>query len=153
MLGNYGIHVTSGEVTINGATLRTSEKIHWVDAPHCHALPVIRCPEAATLELLPRLSIAGLRSLANLSPQLRRLWNEGITPSNENAASSDPMFQIVSIPYISIIKHKHTADSICSYILQRTVRKGRRCRISSRLPNGTGILPNWSRIPSRSHVP
>lgn len=95
MLGNYGIHVTSGEVTINGATLRTSEKIHWVDAPHCHALPVIRCPEAATLELLPRLSIAGLRSLANLSPQLRRLWNEGITPSNENAASSDPMFQIL----------------------------------------------------------
>ncbi|XXH01507.1 hypothetical protein Hte_007867 [Hypoxylon texense] len=95
MLGNYGVHVTSGEVTINGATLRASEKIYWVDAPHCHSLPVIRCSDAATLNLLPHLSIAGLRSLANLSPHFRRLWNETISPSNDNATSSDPTFQIL----------------------------------------------------------
>ncbi|KAI1770187.1 hypothetical protein F4818DRAFT_433726 [Hypoxylon cercidicola] len=105
ILGNYGVHVTSGEVTINGATLTTSEKIHWVNAAHCHALPVIRCSDTATLELLPHSGIAGLRSLANLSPQFRRLWNES-TSSNGNAASSDPAFQIL---YTSADGPKKTA--------------------------------------------
>ncbi|KAI1768449.1 hypothetical protein GGR53DRAFT_409928 [Hypoxylon sp. FL1150] len=98
ILGSYGVHVTLGEVTINGATLRTSEKTHWVDAPHCHALPVIRCSDDATLELLPHPSATGLRSLANISPQFRRLWNES-APSNGKAASTKSLtnstFQIL----------------------------------------------------------
>ncbi|KAL7619516.1 Polynucleotide 5'-hydroxyl-kinase grc3 [Parahypoxylon ruwenzoriense] len=91
ILGSYGIHVTSGEVTINGATLRSSDKPHWVDAPYCHALPVIRCADAAALELLSHPSAPSLKSLGRLSPQFRKLWNE----TNENSTSPETTFQIL----------------------------------------------------------
>ncbi|KAI1377967.1 hypothetical protein F4677DRAFT_453709 [Hypoxylon crocopeplum] len=92
ILGNYGIRVTSGEITVNGATLRHSDdKVHWVDAPHCHALPVIRCSSSATLELHPHPSDEGLRSLGKLFPQFRKLWNE----SNPSSKKSDSTFQIL----------------------------------------------------------
>ncbi|OTA99145.1 hypothetical protein M426DRAFT_94378 [Hypoxylon sp. CI-4A] len=86
ILGNYGIRVTAGELTINGAILKNSDKVYWVNAPHCHALPVIRCPEAANLELLPHPHAIDLRSLGKLSPQFRKLWNEP-SPSDKDTAS------------------------------------------------------------------
>ncbi|KAI0886816.1 uncharacterized protein GGS22DRAFT_118094 [Annulohypoxylon maeteangense] len=76
ILGSYGIRVTSGEITINGATLRSTEKACWVEAPHCHALPVIRCSDRATTELLPHQNAVAMKSLGKLSPYFRRLWNE-----------------------------------------------------------------------------
>ncbi|KAI0598380.1 hypothetical protein F4775DRAFT_555250 [Biscogniauxia sp. FL1348] len=76
VLGSYGVRVDSGEVTLVGATLRPSRTVHWVDAPHCHALPVIRCSEDAVLELNPHPGADSLRQLGKLSPQFGRLWNE-----------------------------------------------------------------------------
>ncbi|KAI1339790.1 hypothetical protein F5Y15DRAFT_382135 [Xylariaceae sp. FL0016] len=76
ILGSYGIRVESGEITIYGATLNTSQRIHMVDAPHCHALPVIRCVEDATIELCPHPGVATLRELGSLSPLFRKLWND-----------------------------------------------------------------------------
>ncbi|KAI1080401.1 hypothetical protein F5B20DRAFT_111833 [Whalleya microplaca] len=93
ILGSYGIHMKSGKITINGATLRTSTTVHWVDAPHCHALPVIRCPDNATLELLPHPSATGLRSLGRLSSHFRRLWNEANTSVHDS--SSESTFRIL----------------------------------------------------------
>lgn len=76
VLGSYGIHVTSGEVTVNGATLERSKQIYWVDAPYCHALPVIRCPEEAAFDLHSHPGASTLRNLGKLSPYFRRLWND-----------------------------------------------------------------------------
>ncbi|KAM0811499.1 putative Polynucleotide 5'-hydroxyl-kinase GRC3 [Seiridium cardinale] len=92
ILGSYGIHVISGHVTICGAVLRSSSKTRWVHAPHCHALPVIRCPEQAVIELEPCLAAQGLRRLGTLSPLFRRLWNESSAP---RGAAGDSSFSIL----------------------------------------------------------
>ncbi|KAI8627272.1 hypothetical protein F5Y19DRAFT_183749 [Xylariaceae sp. FL1651] len=76
ILGSYGIRVASGEVTIYGASLKVAKDISWVHAPHCYALPVIRCAEDAILELHPHLGAQGLKDLGKLSPLFRRLWPE-----------------------------------------------------------------------------
>ncbi|KAI0165144.1 hypothetical protein GGR52DRAFT_575237 [Hypoxylon sp. FL1284] len=95
ILGNYGIRVTHGEVTISGATLTVSDKMAWVNAPQCHALPVIRCPEDAKIELHCHPDVAGLMSLANLSPQFRRLWNENTSSPLDGSPSSSLTYQIL----------------------------------------------------------
>ncbi|KAI1476052.1 hypothetical protein F4774DRAFT_262065 [Daldinia eschscholtzii] len=95
ILGNYGIRVTSGEITLNGAILRNSGKVHWVDAPHCHALPVLRCSDNASLELLPNPATAGIRGLGRLAPQFRKLWNEPDMSTNKKDTSSSSTFTIL----------------------------------------------------------
>lgn len=66
----------AGEATISGASLHPSEAVHWVHAPHCHALPVLRCSERSLIELHPHPSAHGVRSLEKLSPIFGSLWNE-----------------------------------------------------------------------------
>ncbi|KAI1139161.1 hypothetical protein F5Y05DRAFT_340093 [Hypoxylon sp. FL0543] len=95
ILGSYGLRVTSGEITINGATLRGSNNVHWVDAPYCHALPVVRCSDSAITELLPHPGATELRSLGMLSPLFRKLWNESNVVSDANSTPSDSTFQIL----------------------------------------------------------
>ncbi|KAF3067364.1 Polynucleotide 5'-hydroxyl-kinase GRC3 [Daldinia childiae] len=95
ILGSYGIRVKSGEITLNGAILRISDRVHWVNAPHCHALPVIRCSNDASLELLPHPTASGLRSLGKLAPQFRKLWNESSISSNKNSVSPYTTFLIL----------------------------------------------------------
>lgn len=76
ILGSYGIRVKSGEAKIAGATLQPSQTIHWVHAPHCHALPVLRCTDQSVIELHNHQGAQGLRSLEKLSPLFGVLWNE-----------------------------------------------------------------------------
>ncbi|KAI0475649.1 hypothetical protein GGR56DRAFT_646782 [Xylariaceae sp. FL0804] len=96
ILGNYGVRVDSGEITINGATLRPSKTVYWIDAPHCHALPVIRCADSAALELRPHPGAEGLRNLGRLSPLFNRLWNEAAQPSPDTKHTvASPTFQVL----------------------------------------------------------
>lgn len=76
ILGSYGIRVKSGEAAIAGATLLPSQTIHWVHAPHCHALPVLRCTEQSVIELHNHQGAPSLRNLERLSPLFGALWNE-----------------------------------------------------------------------------
>lgn len=62
-----------------GATLYPSETLHWVHAPHCHALPVLRCSERSIVEIHSHPSVSGLRRLERLSPTFGSLWNEATT--------------------------------------------------------------------------
>ncbi|KAI1870353.1 uncharacterized protein JN550_005281 [Neoarthrinium moseri] len=93
ILGSYGIRVASGEVTLYGATLRPSDKRHWVHAPHCHALPVLRCPEHASVEVESHPGAEPIRGLGSLSPLFRKLWNETSGPQSGKAAV--PTFTIL----------------------------------------------------------
>ncbi|KAG6001195.1 hypothetical protein E4U21_004616 [Claviceps maximensis] len=70
VLGSFGIRVVTGEVTIAGATLQSSESIFWVYAPHCLALP----------------------KLGRLSPLFRRLWNE---PAEANDDAGKRSFRFI----------------------------------------------------------
>ncbi|KAI0968477.1 hypothetical protein F4678DRAFT_474593 [Xylaria arbuscula] len=87
ILGSYGIRVESGEITIYGASLKTSQGISWVHAPQSHALPVIRCAEEATLELRPHPDAQGLKNLGILSPLFRKLWWESPDPASHQKES------------------------------------------------------------------
>ncbi|KAH0441951.1 RNA processing protein [Colletotrichum camelliae] len=90
VLGSYGIKVISGEVTVAGATIRPTDGIQWVHAPHCHGIPVVRCSDETTLELHPHPQAASLRKLERLSPLFRSLWNEpDETKSSKKRATVD----------------------------------------------------------------
>ncbi|KAF4416651.1 Polynucleotide 5'-hydroxyl-kinase GRC3 [Colletotrichum fructicola] len=87
---SYGIKVISGEVTVAGATIRPTDGIQWVHAPHCHGIPVVRCSDETTLELHPHPQAASLRKLERLSPLFRSLWNEPEeTKSSKKRAAVD----------------------------------------------------------------
>ena len=87
VLGSYGVRVSDGEATLAGAILRPSNTTHWVHAPHCHAVPVLRCSDETTIELRPHPAVSGLRQLEGLSPIFGRLWNE---QSSERKRGRDP---------------------------------------------------------------
>ncbi|KAI3401111.1 hypothetical protein diail_257 [Diaporthe ilicicola] len=76
ILGSYGIRVKKGEASIAGATLSPSQTVHWVHAPHCHALPVLRCSEQSVIELHDHQGAHELRNMEKLSPLFGSLWNE-----------------------------------------------------------------------------
>ncbi|KAJ9148642.1 Polynucleotide 5'-hydroxyl-kinase GRC3 [Pleurostoma richardsiae] len=97
ILGNYGIRVQEGEATIAGATLYPSDTIHWVSAPHCHALPVLRCSDDSILELHSHPAAAKLRKLERLSPVFCNLWNDDRSAGKGvRKAHAPPSFQILS---------------------------------------------------------
>ncbi|KXH39145.1 hypothetical protein CSAL01_03176 [Colletotrichum salicis] len=89
VLGSYGIKVLDGEITIAGASVRASDGTKWVHAPHCHAIPVLRCSEETKLELHPHPQGAGLRKLERLSPLFRSLWHEPEGKASKRGAKTD----------------------------------------------------------------
>ncbi|RCI13272.1 hypothetical protein L249_0119 [Ophiocordyceps polyrhachis-furcata BCC 54312] len=76
IVGSFGVRVLTGEVTVTGAVLRPSQNIHWIHAPHCHAIPVLRTTETTSLELHQDYEAEGLRQLGRLSPLFRNIWND-----------------------------------------------------------------------------
>lgn len=128
--------MTSGEITINGAILRSAEKIHWVDAPHCHSLPVIRCSNTATIELSSNSNVAAaFRGLGRLSPHFRKLWNESPSSSPAQMATGpESTFQTVHSPQNTI---SNLSNNVNSYIHQPTVQKEYRCK--TLFPRQSGI--------------
>ncbi|PTB69227.1 hypothetical protein BBK36DRAFT_1112231 [Trichoderma citrinoviride] len=95
VIGSFGIKVSAGEATVYGASLRPSDTIHWVHAPHCHAIPVIRTSEKVTLELHSDPNADGLRRLSRLSPLFRGIWGESKDDSTEPTLGKGRTFQIV----------------------------------------------------------
>ncbi|ROV93523.1 hypothetical protein VSDG_06825 [Cytospora chrysosperma] len=92
ILGSYGIKVKSGAATISGATVYPSDTIRWVHAPHCHALPVLRCSEESVVEISHHPGAPDLRYLERSSPIFGNLWNEA--GSREDATRQT--YQILS---------------------------------------------------------
>ncbi|KAG6005965.1 hypothetical protein E4U43_000514 [Claviceps pusilla] len=92
VLGCFGIRVVTGEVTIAGATLRSSENIFWVYAPHCLAMPVIRTTQDSRLRLHNDTNSIHLKKLGRLSPLFKRLWNE---PAEANDDAGKRSFRFI----------------------------------------------------------
>ncbi|KAM0257602.1 hypothetical protein ACHAQJ_004302 [Trichoderma viride] len=91
----FGIKVVAGEVTVFGASIRPSDPIHWIHAPHCHAIPVVRTSERASLELHNDPNADNLRRLSRLSPLFRGIWSESKNDSTEITLGRGRTFQIV----------------------------------------------------------
>ncbi|KEY67913.1 hypothetical protein S7711_02124 [Stachybotrys chartarum IBT 7711] len=89
VLGTFGVRVLTGEVTVLGSFIRASETVHWVSAPHCYAVPVLRTSENTSLELHNDPNTNSLRGLGPLSPLFRGIWNEA------SASSRRSTFQIL----------------------------------------------------------
>jgi polynucleotide 5'-hydroxyl-kinase GRC3/NOL9 len=97
-LGEYGLSVIRGQITVLGAVLNASDTVHHVHALSSHSLPVIRYLssdiEVAEIRLIQYNS--GLRSLKYLSPLFGRLWNESATVlGTEGDNTRRSSFQIV----------------------------------------------------------
>lgn len=86
-----------GEVTVGGAILIASKTIHWLHAPHCHALPIIRVVEDSIIVLHPHPAAPGLRRLSILNPAFGRLWNEEHLAESVSAQAGKaaPTFKIL----------------------------------------------------------
>ncbi|KAL7797238.1 hypothetical protein V8C37DRAFT_408026 [Trichoderma ceciliae] len=95
VIGSFGIKVIAGQVTVFGATLRSSDPIHWIHAPHCHAIPVIRTSEKVSLELHNDPNANGLRRLSRLSPLFKGIWSESRDDFTETNTGRGRTFQIV----------------------------------------------------------
>lgn len=95
VLGSFGIKVRSGQVAILGTTLSVSEDIHWIHAPQCHALPVIRTSEKTRLELHSDRADCQLLCLSSLSPLYQGIWHDSGKNPNIKGSSEDT-FKIVS---------------------------------------------------------
>ncbi|KAK8050270.1 Polynucleotide 5'-hydroxyl-kinase grc3 [Apiospora phragmitis] len=97
ILGNYDVRVVSGEVTLNGALLKAStDKTHWVCAPQCYALPVLRCPDEAAIELAPHPAAESLGKMGRLSPLFRRIWNDDtVADTNGKTRQPRPTFELL----------------------------------------------------------
>lgn len=90
IVGQYDIWVRKGAISLSGALLRASSKLHRVYAPTTHAIPVIR-PSLDPYGSGPQMSevtffscTSGLRSLKRISTSFGRIWN---APTSEAAAA------------------------------------------------------------------
>lgn len=119
VLGSFGIKVRSGEVAVLGATLTASETIHWVHAPNCHAIPVIRTSEKTRLELHHDKADKPLLRLSSLSPLYQRIWHADDRSSEETDNSSGDTFRIVSLTGAQLEKHANQASSAPRKMLLR----------------------------------
>ncbi|KAF5005868.1 hypothetical protein FDECE_7726 [Fusarium decemcellulare] len=95
VIGSFGIRVVQGELTLAGATLRPSETIQWVHAPHCYAIPVLRTTEGTRLEIHPDQTARGLRQLGRISPLFRKMWNEPPEGNSGKKNVKEATFQII----------------------------------------------------------
>ncbi|OIW26580.1 hypothetical protein CONLIGDRAFT_620436 [Coniochaeta ligniaria NRRL 30616] len=95
ILGSYGLKVNEGEISVAGATIRRHDMVSWVNAPLCHAIPVIRTTRDTVLELRPSPAAASLRDLEKLNPVFGRLWNDPTAESGASWSSRNDTFRVI----------------------------------------------------------
>ncbi|KAL5323330.1 hypothetical protein ACEPPN_007864 [Leptodophora sp. 'Broadleaf-Isolate-01'] len=77
IVGQYGLCVKEGQITLMGSTLQPSKASHRVFAASSHSLPVIRClsTDINSADIVLRNCYSGLEDLEMMSPLFGRLWN------------------------------------------------------------------------------
>ncbi|KAJ6782915.1 hypothetical protein PWT90_09572 [Aphanocladium album] len=146
VLGSFGIKVRSGEVAVLGATLTASDTIHWIQAPHCQALPVIRTSEKTRLELHNDKADKPLSCLAALSPLYQRIWHEHDSNSEEAFSLAEDTFRILctseDAPKRSIIQELNSPPEWNKAIsdIAGSIKPDQRSQISALVcgPKGAG---------------
>ncbi|KYK60765.1 grc3 [Drechmeria coniospora] len=96
VLGSFGLRVLSGEITVAGATIRPSDRTHWIHAPQCHALPVMRTAEETRFEMHNDPTADGLRKLGRLSPLFRGIWHEPQERAGAEASKAPCSYRFLS---------------------------------------------------------
>ena len=109
MVGQYDIWVRKGAISIMGAVLHPSSKLHRVFAPSTHSLPSIRPitdpyrPSPQSTELTIISCTSGIRLLRHLSPKFGRIWNKCDAPDIQMANSIDISKR--SFTFVSVAEH------------------------------------------------
>ena len=111
LIGQYDLWVKKGAVSIYGAVIYASSKLHRVYAPTTHAIPIVRAlfdpfgPEKQTCELNFRSCSSGIRRLGHLCPQFKNIWNvESPTQTQDGVkVAGRRSFSFVSTIVISMI--------------------------------------------------
>ncbi len=123
-------------MNIYGSILPAVDKVYWVHAPHCHALPVIRTTKNAVIELHPAPHAQGLKRLERLNPVFGKLWNESSTKVAilTKAERKLETFQIVR--HLAFPSDMHDTNT-GRFSLQRMALRRLSTKILSHPPNGT----------------
>ena len=102
LIGQYDLWVRKGVVSLCGAVLSASSKLHRVYAPATYALPIITpvanpygCGgERAEIRIISCNS--RVRILKDLSPEYGRLWNKTVNESTSKFATQRRSYALVS---------------------------------------------------------
>ncbi len=102
LIGQYDLWVRKGVISLYGAILTASPKLHRVYAPATHALPVLqsvtnpygRYGEPAEVRIISTKS--RIRMLKDLSLEFGKLWNEKIKTTDSGANLAKRSFSMVS---------------------------------------------------------
>lgn len=84
LLGQYDLWVKRGVISLMGAKLHPSSRLHRVYAPSTHSLPVIKCVSGidGEAEVEIKSSHSGIARLRDLSPLYQKIWNGNNTAAD-----------------------------------------------------------------------
>ncbi|KAJ5601766.1 Pre-mRNA cleavage complex II Clp1 [Penicillium lagena] len=85
LLGQYDLWVKRGVVSLMGAKLHPSSRLHRVYAPSTHSLPVIKCVSGVDGEAEVEIKSchSGIARLRDLSPLYQKVWNGNNTAADK----------------------------------------------------------------------
>lgn len=85
LLGQYDLWVKRGVVSLMGAKLHPSARLHRVYAPSTHSLPVIKCVSGVDGEAEVEIKSchSGIARLRDLSPLYQKVWNGNTTAADK----------------------------------------------------------------------
>ena len=128
LLGQYDVWVRKGAISIAGAVLHASSRLHRVYAPSTHSLPSIHPisnpygPQNTQAEITINSCTSRIRLLRHLSPKFGRIWNHkhpSTRPDPPKLDLSQRSFVLVS--FISFLEDGETLTLVCSSILRQTI--------------------------------
>lgn len=127
VIGQYDLWVKRGVVSVSGAKLHPSPRLHRVYAPSTHSLPIVKCVttsgEYAEVEL--RNVAGGPHELERLSPLFDRIKNSTDLPKGNPLRGLGPYtFSIVS-PRLHLsytIEQSTNSIATASFFFRRHLR-------------------------------
>ena len=137
-MGQYDVWVRKGAISIAGAVLHASSRLHRVYAPSTHSLPSIHPvpnpygPQNIATEITIHSCASGLRLLKNLSPKFGTIWNHKLVllrPGSQKLDSSQRSFGLVSLG--DFLEKDNSLTLNYSLIIRQTTRTKDLCTLLS----------------------
>ena len=101
LIGQYDLWIRKGAVSIYGAILHASSKLHRVYAPATHAIPVIKAvinpysPYGRSAEIKIVSCKSRIRLLNEISSEYGKIWNESIEEARSPIDTTRRSFTLV----------------------------------------------------------
>ena len=143
LLGQYDVWIRKGAISIAGALLHASSRLHRVYASSTHSLPSMHPipnpygPQNVPAEITIHSCASGIRLLKHLSPKYGRIWNHKHVSSGADPRELDlSQRSFVLVSPVGISEDGRTLTLDYSSILQQTIRTKDLCMLLSHCLTG-----------------